>query len=198
MKRYIQSERQYSDRAKDYQMKHAKGYNPPVNPKIKLREDYVTNLKSQVAEIEDELRDSLFTPVITNDELMDKAQDAVPWTSKYISKGAYGPELRIEANSDCILCIIEPNCANYRYGGGSNFGLQWLADLQSGGDGKIRNNYLSKLPIRVKRKLSEYLDIIADQFESRGFEILAAPKGRVGYSGYVLPLTTSEYDKLID
>lgn len=76
-----------------------------------------------------------------------------------------------------------------------NLGLQWLADIETGGDGKLAGVYISKMPARMKRKMEEYGEIIATYIEDLGFEVLAPAK--ITSHGFVYYVTNDTYESLI-
>lgn len=113
-------------------------------------------------------------------------------TEHYISelKSDMGAHCYMSPGSDCIRLTVDT------YGlGHANHGLSWLADLQTGGDGSFRGATRSQMPARMKRKMSEYQDAIANYIEDLGFEVLGPAKNTA--DGFEYPVTNDKYETLL-
>ena len=112
------------------------------------------------------------------------------WYSKPKDILSHNVRTWLTAQSDYIEIVVDV------FGlGAENRGLEWIADLATGGTGAIKCQYVSKLPARMKRKFDEYKEMIAGMLENYGFEILEAPKN-CG-DGFLFKVTDDAYDALI-
>lgn len=139
--------------------------------------------------------------MLNDSEIVDRYLDYFRSTySKYYDKPEnYPTDAELLTHSAAVLWIaaspefIELHIDVFGLGH-SNRGLEWIADLATGGDGSICCNYISKLPARMKRKFSDYKDIIADSIERLGFDILEAPRN--DSNGFVFKISNDDYDAL--
>lgn len=70
--------------------------------------------------------------------------------------------------------------------GNNPFGLQWLADMETGGDGSIVDYAVGSLPPRIKRRFKEYREMLVPIIEDMGFEIVGPSKS--DQSGFYYPV----------
>lgn len=163
------------------------------------RKVYVASIEAELkSAVSDAIESDIFQPALTAD-VVDRWLDYHESTfAKYYDDYSsadpshHGAAVWVLARPEYIKLVVDV------FGdpkGDTNCGLEWIADIETGGDGSIRCNYISTLPARIKRKFEEYKDIIADSIEGLGFDILEAPKNN--RDGFEFKITNADYDELI-
>ena len=196
MKRYIYSA--ISDRAAEYAKRHSKEAKQSAKA-IKQRQwDYVKSIRSTITEsLELMIKEQLFSNS-ANSELFDTYFDNyMEYRHEYIVKFNENPEIirqnygancYMGAQDDCMrisVSVFGPY--------GSNHGLEWLADLQTGGDGNLCCIYVSKMPARMKRQMNVYKDQIAQFIQDLELEVLACKNDS---NGFYFDVINDEYEAI--
>ena len=189
---------------------HASDYSTTKKEKESLRYRYIQNqLHSVVTDVEDAIKTNLFGDPdneiifdrytddyinLTLDNNLYYGDDIDDWMRRtkqiYTTLDGLGAYCWIVPKDDFMqfhVSVFGPR--------GSNFGLEWLADLQSGGDGSICCNYFSRIPSRMKKKIDEYKEKILGYIESAGLEVLGLAKN--DSDGFWYPVIDDNYKELL-
>ena len=159
-------------------------------PIMASAEDRYQSISKEICQV---IRDKVFQPILTDEDTIQRSQSYFPYTRFVISKGLYGIGLVLSPKPGYILVTIYTR--GVYYGTHNSIGLTWLADLASGGTGSYASAPITKMPKEMRNTLKEFIDIIVEELEARGFELLTEPKPYFG--NYRFRVTTPEYDKLI-
>lgn len=199
MKRYIRSSREYnSARAAQYQSKQAA--KQAAKQLESQRVAYVRSIEDEVRQaVSDDIESAIFQPVLNDSEIVDKWLDYDRSTySEYYDEYGHLTDEELLTHSADVWIVAKSEYIELSVGvfgpAAENRGLEWVADLATGGDGDLNCLYISKLPARMKHKFDDYKDIIADSIERLGFDILEAPKN--DSDGFVFKISNDDYDAL--
>lgn len=192
MKKYVKAEREYSERARNFQRRESS-----KSQVTKMIKNYVNELNAQYIDaIKADIQSQIFDPILDSlSNLYDYDAD--------IANGLYGARVFLEYDyrRHCIDLEVDPWAA-YTDKGFSRCGLVWLIDLVNGQPNtrpltKDSRGYLSDLSKPDKQfRMDNYLETIADIAESYGFEILGPARSGVD-NNYHIPVTTPEFDEMI-
>lgn len=192
MKRYIKS---YSDIQQSSDLDREKQiYTSKIRLSEKLNDKFTGSINEDITKT---LFDPIFDTELIDKYIEERAElygDTVTAQFIYDSCGAAGWfEIGKHDSLEFSVNVFGGGRVNGRELK-NNWGLEWLADLETGGDGSITCNQVSKLPSRIKNKLSEYKKEVEYVLESHGFEVLGEPN--TTSKGFSIPVTNDEYESI--
>lgn len=199
-----------SDRAAAYQAKQEE--KRLSKSKEQARIDYVRSIEGIVFnELGDAIYDTLFSPFMNSSAFHDYAENYFTESSKYHNpeidgsledyhaslydgKNNAGAKCWLNTKPDCMKLTVDVFSGP---GSDHNWGLEWLADLESGGDGSNRCIYVSAMPARMKRKMNEYQEQIIPLIENLGLGLEVLGPAKYNSDGFWYPVINDEYEALI-